>query len=557
VNDTLRIGVLVDGPEVPAWAFRMLEKVRENGDAEIVLIVQNTPECRPPRSFLTKLREHSRQLGSLLLEKLERRLFRLKPDAFDRKDLRELLPDVPIRSVEPLRSRFSDTFPDDALADIRSRNIDVLVRLGFRILRGEILKAARYGVWSFHHGDNRVNRGGPAGAWEVLLNWATTGSVLQVLTEDLDGGQVLFRSQSKTDHLSIRRNRNAMYWKTLSFLPRALRQLRRLGPAVFFEQVDRRNSAPALYSQRLFTTPTNRELLTLLPRHAARWIGLKLRSLLFVDQWFLLFAFSKQPGFSSSIWRFRRIIPPKDRFYADPFVVYREGVYHVFMEELRSENNRGFISCCQISEDGSVTEPTPVLQRPYHLSYPFVFQVGQETCMIPETSEIGAIELYRCIEFPLKWEKHSDVMRGVSAVDATLHEEAGRWWLFTNIRENEGASSLDELFLFHSSDPLAGQWTPHPMNPIVSDVASARPAGRIFRHNGKLYRPSQDCSQGYGYGVRINEIVTLTDEDYEERQVTGIEPHWSPDVRAVHTFNFEERLTVIDSVRRRFRFGRS
>jgi len=557
VNERLRIGVLVDRPQIPAWAFRMLQLLRDGGDAEIVLIVQNTPEPPAQGGLLKKVWDHSGQLGYLLLEKLERKLFRLRPEAFAMKDLKELLPQTPTLEVQPVRTRFSDTFPDDAIAAIRAQNVDVLVRLGFRILRGDILNTARYGVWSFHHGDNRVNRGGPAGVWEVLLNWSTTGSVLQILTEDLDGGKILFRSQSRTDHLSIRRNRNALYWKTLLFLPRALKQLRQMGPDAFFQQVDRRNAAPLLYSQRLFTTPTNKELLTLLPRHAARWIGLKLRSLLFVDQWFVLYAFSKRPGFSSSIWRFRELMPPKDRFYADPFIVQREGAYYVFMEELRYANNRGFISCCRIDEGGKVAEPVPVLERPYHLSYPFLFEVSGDLYMIPESSQNNAIELYRCVEFPAKWEKHSDLMQGVSAVDATLHEEQGRWWMFVNIREQEGASSLDELFLFHAADPLAGAWTPHPMNPIVSDVASARPAGRIFRHHGRLYRPSQDCAKGYGYGVKINEIVTLTDAEYEERTVTGIEPDWAPDVRAAHTFNFEGRLTVVDSVRRRFRFGRS
>ena len=48
------------------------------------------------------------------------------------------------------------------------------------------------GVWSYHHGDNRVNRGGPAGFWEVFEQWDVTGSILQVLSEELDAGKTLF-----------------------------------------------------------------------------------------------------------------------------------------------------------------------------------------------------------------------------------------------------------------------------------------------------------------------------------------------------------------------------
>ena len=33
------------------------------------------------------------------------------------------------------------------------------------------------------------------------------------------------------------------------------------------------------------------------------------------------------------------------------------------------------------------------------------------------------------------------------------------------------------------------------MNPIVSDVRSARPGGALFRRNGVLYRPGQNSDE--------------------------------------------------------------
>jgi hypothetical protein len=41
-----------------------------------------------------------------------------------------------------------------------------------------------------------------------------------------------------------------------------------------------------------------------------------------------------------------------------------------------------------------------VLERPYHLSYPYVFFVGDDAFMLPETAANGAIELYRAVSFP-------------------------------------------------------------------------------------------------------------------------------------------------------------
>ncbi len=74
---------------------------------------------------------------------------------------------MPSITVHPLRKGFTDRIPEDKLESIRSHNLDVLFRFGFRIIRGGILAAARYVVWSFHHDDNLEYRGGPPLFWEI------------------------------------------------------------------------------------------------------------------------------------------------------------------------------------------------------------------------------------------------------------------------------------------------------------------------------------------------------------------------------------------------------
>ena len=146
-------------------------------------------------------------------------------------------------------------------------------------------------------------------------------------------------------------------------------------------------------------------------------------------------------------------------------------------------------------------------------------------------------------------------MRNVRAVDSTVIQHDGRWWLFANIREQDGASFQDELFLFHSSGLLSEDWLPHPQNPIVSDVRSARPAGRIFLHNGQLYRPSQNNSRFYGNGMKINHIVKLSTTEYEEVSVNSIDPSWDKSVVGTHTLNCDAGLTVIDGLMWRRKYG--
>ena len=144
-------------------------------------------------------------------------------------------------------------------------------------------------------------------------------------------------------------------------------------------------------------------------------------------------------------------------------------------------------------------------------------------------------------------------MKGRPFADATLVPHKDEWWLFVNVADHPGASTWDELFLFHADSPLSDRWKPHARNPVVSDVTRARPAGRIFGRDGVLYRPSQDCSKGYGYGLRIHRIDKLTPFEYEETIVSSTLPSGQRGIRGVHTFNQDGRLVMMDAKLRALR----
>ena len=91
---------------------------------------------------------------------------------------------------------------------LRGHDLDVLLRFGFGILGGDVLDVARHGIWSFHHDDERVIRGGPPSFWEVADGHATTGVLLQRLTERLDAGIPLGRATFRTVGHSYPRNRD-------------------------------------------------------------------------------------------------------------------------------------------------------------------------------------------------------------------------------------------------------------------------------------------------------------------------------------------------------------
>jgi hypothetical protein len=200
----------------------------------------------------------------------------------------------------------------------------------------------------------------------------------------------------------------------------------------------------------------------------------------------------------------------------------------------------------EIDQDGHVVSNQTVLERSYHLSYPFIFRDRGEWYMLPETAENRTIETYRCTRFPDQWEFHKVLMSDVHAVDTTLLEHAGRWWMFTNIAEY-GNSGWDSLYLFFADHPFSDRWMPHPRNPVISDVYNARSAGGLFRRDGKLFRPSQDCSRRYGYALNINRVTTLNTIDYAEVLEERIEPPTDSDILATHTISSISNWTVIDA----------
>lgn len=270
---------------------------------------------------------------------------------------------------------------------------------------------------------------------------------------------------------------------------------------------------------------------------------------LLVDQWYLLFELNDQ--MSTSFGSFREIIPPKDRFWADPHVLRADGRYFIFVEEYVHRFRKGHISVMELDERGAYREPVQVLEREYHLSYPFVFEWQGKYYMVPESAAHASIDLYECVEFPYRWEFAMTLMNNVCAVDTTLFRHDGRWWLFTAMADDAASLPRVRLCLFSSAELLTDKWNSHPLNPIVSDARSGRPAGRILTIDGRILRPSQDCSRHYGYGFDLNEVSVLSDTEYIEKSVLSVRPGWDRKARGTHTFVREGRLTMIDAFTRR------
>jgi hypothetical protein len=237
---------------------------------------------------------------------------------------------------------------------------------------------------------------------------------------------------------------------------------------------------------------------------------------------------------------------PGTRFFADPFPILRNGRSYVFFEELDHRVGKGVISAMEFGPDGPLGEVFQVIEEPWHLSYPFLIEAEGQLWMIPESSKSGQVTLYRCVEFPSKWERSAALLENIEAADATVVGHDGLFYMMSAVREDLGGYS--DTLAIHVAPRLAGPWRDHAANPILVDAAAARPAGALVRRAGALWRPVQDCTLGYGRALRLARIDRLDPQEFAQTlgPPIGSGPLW-PGGR-LHTLNRAGPLEVIDGV---------
>lgn len=242
------------------------------------------------------------------------------------------------------------------------------------------------------------------------------------------------------------------------------------------------------------------------------------------------------------------LVPPPGHAWADPFPIRADGKDLIFFEQESLNDGRGHIAVAELRDDGTFGPVRRVLESTHHLSYPLVFRAHGEWFMVPESRAEHRVSLYRAVDFPFKWTRECDLLTGVRLADATLFQRDGRWWMLA-CRIGAGESTFEDLWGFSAPD-LCGPWSPISRLPVSSDATSGRPAGHILETPNGLLRPAQDGSFRYGYGLRLQEVTTITANRFVEREYSWLGPTWAPELRGVHTFNRSARLTLVDVLRR-------
>jgi hypothetical protein len=551
------VGLLIDSYEIYAWMYESINRLTNLDFVEISLVIfcEQSPT---KKSKLSQFWENKSVFLYNIFDKMDQFFFRNilyrgNPNAFEKKSIKKILSGLPIIKVKPRRKKYSDYFECNDVEKIRNYKTDIIIRLSReRILRGDILSCSKYGIWSDHHADNYVNRGTPPGFWEVFEDIPETGSILQILNEDLDGGLVLYRSWSSTYPFSPAWNRNLFYWASSSFLPRQVRLLYNLGEKEYFRRIIILNKEINFYSHRLFLSPNNYQMVKIFFMYFKKIISKIYQDIFFHQYSYLLY--KRDSGLDTSIRKFKKISLPGKTFFSNPHLVIVAEKSYVFCNEYVKKRKRHIISVIQMENDNFLKKPIRISDNNLSIKSPYVFEYQEKYFMIPESTGSNTIDLYECINFPYDWKLKMNLIKDVRAVSPSIIFFNTKWWLFIGMSENKISSPNDELFLFYSDDLFTNRWKSHPLNPVISDIKSARPAGKIFLHNNSIYRPSRNGSKWGEYSINVNKIIRMSETDYKEEKIDAITPNWNNRVRSTHTLCYNKSITVIDAFEQKRRF---
>lgn len=157
--------------------------------------------------------------------------------------------------------------------------------------------------------------------------------------------------------------------------------------------------------------------------------------------------------------------------------------------------------------------PRVVLKENFHLSFPTVFDWRGEVWMLPETSADHSLTLYRCTQFPDKWEKVQAFSVGRELCDSIIVDKTPealtvlcsetrpdnqlytRYRRYT-VRENPEAEERDDVdeFILDEDEPFNLQHRNYELG--------SRNAGPLFTNNDQTVRPAQ-VSTKVDYGVYL------------------------------------------------------
>lgn len=369
------------------------------------------------------------------------------------RSVKEFLPSVEVTDFDCVCSSSGwQSLPDHIYDDIESSEITLLIKFGLGLMTVD--HSRMVDVISFHHGDPSSYRGRPAGFYEILNDEKKMGCAVQIITNKLDAGELLYIGHSKVYRRSYRRTCNSFYALSKYVLRRAL---------ISYQASLR---IPYKPSSSLYKLPGNLlclKFIHILMMETAQYYFSKI---FYYRKWMARLVKYNGPALDSLDLLSGGSIPfDEDRYcgIADPFFAPKGDL--IYYEGIRKHSGLGEISSTDLKNP---SKSQPVLQgNSKNFSYPFSMEHGESILVLPEIASFSSPRLYSEPDF----ENYVSLkgLEDVLAIDGTMFHHEDLYYYFCNNQRE----SPECLFLYCSPD-LYSKFYPHRMNPIVIDSEFSR-----------------------------------------------------------------------------------
>jgi hypothetical protein len=537
----MNFGILCNGKTFQKWQLETIRNLVSGGHTCALLIVNANPVQRPGLYDKLTHYPYSKALYRIWFR------YMMKPEAKQDAKITDYYINLPEICCITIKKGYSEYFEDRDVEKIKSFNLDFILRFGFGIIKGDILDAAKYGVWSYHHDDDRKYRGVPTGFWEIMFGDPVNAAILQRLTNKLDSGVILHKAYFATINHSWEANLNNLLQSSTEWPLQVCREIEN-GNTEFLTVTN--TPATAIYK-----LPGNLRMLQFLSKIAINKVKFHLRDLFLTEKWNVgIIPVSSSEFFHPGNFEipeptWLKINTKKSVYHADSFGFANADHFHILCEEYDYSSAKGIIVSMQIDrQTHSVLRKTVALEKDYHLAYPFLFKSGDTYYCIPENSVGGNVDLYHFNILSGKLEFEHTLIENLKAVDPSLFFHKGYWWLFFT----DKVATNERLHIWYS-ESMEGPYLPHANNPVKVDIRSSRPAGNPFLLDGKLFRPTQDCSVRSGRRICINQVVKLSPTEFAETEYAILNPGFRSEFRdGMHTFSVTDGAVIIDGKRECF-----
>ena len=423
--------------------------------------------------------------------------------------------------------------PPEIIDRLQSGGFDVIVKFGMGLLRVPPPDRLSVPILSYHHGDPDRYRGRPAGFWEMMEGAPAVGQIVQIIGNQLDAGSVVAFAETKVHRHSYK----ATLIEAFRHSPLIINQAIRNAVAGV--------ALPKPCTGRNYRLPGNLTVLRFTARMAAAFARRLLYGAVMEKMWKVSFAPEPAAGVSAAfaggafppVEDWSTVAAPRGYvFYADPF--FSSDPPGLLVEGLNARSGVGEIVLVEGERHRRVSD------APGHMSYPATIKLGGRQCVVPEMAGWSPPKLFTLDPEGLVETGSLDIEGEPRLLDATLAEHRGHLYLLGNVK----AVGSNALFLW-CADSIDGPFRAHPASPIRISPEGGRMAGNLLEAGGRLVRLGQDFRFGYGDGICVFEIETLTPDSYSEKRIGSIR---FEDRSGPHTLNVRNGQLLFDWYRDAF-----